>query len=234
MATEGFVRHLDLGPLSPNHSEPVEVLVPQKDVGEEAVVVWDSALVLSYFLVKHRQEFLSPNTRVLELGAGTGAVGLVTAALGAGKVTVTDLPRVIPLLEEAIALNSNLKNIEAKALTWGEWTEENSFEEKEEKNETCYDLILVSDCIYYEACVEPLIQTLTKFCKLNKNCRVLLSYEVRDYSEVKKKISKEFFRAVGEYFKILPFKTGECHEEYASDDIRVIQLLPKPTTDHAN
>jgi len=233
MATEGFVRHLDLGPLSPNHSEPIEVLVPQKDVGEEAVVVWDSALVLSYFLVKHRQEFLSPNTRVLELGAGTGAVGLVTAALGAGKVTVTDLPRVIPLLEEAIALNSNLKNIEAKALTWGEWTE-NSFEEKEEKNETCYDLILVSDCIYYEASVEPLIQTLTKFCKLNKKCRVLFSYEVRDYSEVKKKISKEFFRAVGEYFKILPFKTGECHEEYASDDIRVIQLLPKPTTDHAN
>lgn len=233
MATESFVRHLDLGPLSPDHSEPIEVLVPQKNVGEEAVVVWDSALVLSYFLVKHRQEFLSPNTRVLELGAGTGAVGLVTAALGAGKVTVTDLPRVIPLLEEAIALNNNLKNIEAKALTWGEWTE-NSFEDKEEKNETCYDLILVSDCIYYEASVEPLIQTLTKFCKLNKNCRVLLSYEVRDYSEVKKKISKEFFRAVGEYFKILPFKTGECHEEYASDDIRVIQLLPKPTTDHAN
>ena len=63
---------------------------------------------------------------------------------------MTDLPRVIPLLEEAIALNSNLKNIEAKALTWGELTEENSFEEKEEKTETCYDLILVSDCIYYE------------------------------------------------------------------------------------
>ena len=82
MAREGFVRHLDLGPLSPDHSEPIEVLVPQKNVGEEAVVVWDSALVLSYFLVKHRQEFLSPNTRVLELGAGTGAVGLVTAALG--------------------------------------------------------------------------------------------------------------------------------------------------------
>ena len=58
--------------------------------------------------------------------------------------------------------------------------------------------------------------------------------QVRDYLESKKKISKEFFRAVGEYFKILPFKTGECHEEYASDDIRVIQLLPKPTTDHAN
>ena len=95
---------------------------------------------------------------------------------------MTDLPRVLPLLEEAIALNSNLKNIEAKALTWGDLTEENSFEEKEEKkNETCYDLILVSDCIYYEASVEPLIQTLTKFCKLNKNCRVLLSYEVWQY-----------------------------------------------------
>ena len=82
MATESLVRRLDLGPLSPNLSETIEVLVPQKDVGEEAVVVWDSALVLSYFLVKHRQEYLGSNTRVLELGAGTGAVGLVAAALG--------------------------------------------------------------------------------------------------------------------------------------------------------
>ena len=82
MAKESLVRRLDLGPLTPTNSEPLEVLVPQKDVGEEAVVVWDSALVLSYFLVKHCQEFLSSKTQVLELGAGTGAVGLVTAALG--------------------------------------------------------------------------------------------------------------------------------------------------------
>jgi len=220
MARESLVRRLDLRPLTPTHSEPLEVFVPQKDVGEEAVVVWDCALVLSYFLVKHCQEFVGPNTRVLELGAGTGAVGLVTAALGAGKVTVTDLPRFVPLLEEGIALNSNLTNINAKALTWGS-------DDNDKNIETgYYDLILVSDCIYYEGSVEPLIKTLIKLCELNKHCRVLFTYEVRDYSESKKKTAVEFFRAVGEHFRILPYKTEECHEDYASDDIRVIQLTP--------
>jgi len=221
------VRRLDLGPLTPTHSEPLEVLVPQKDVGEEAVVVWDSALVLSYFLVKNCQEFLSSKTRVLELGAGTGAVGLVTAALGAGKVTLTDLPRIVPLLEEGIALNCNLTNINAKALTWGSDLTD-FLEENDKIIETgYYDLILVSDCIYYEASVEPLIKTLIKLCELNKDCQILISYESRDYLESKKKIAVDFFRAVGEHFKILPYKTEECHEDYASDDIRVIKLTPK-------
>ena len=75
MATEDLVRRLDLNPY------PV-VLVPQKSIGEEAVVVWDAALVLAHFLLKHCQEFLNPKVHVLELGAGTGAVGLACSALG--------------------------------------------------------------------------------------------------------------------------------------------------------
>ena len=58
----------------------VPLRVPQLDVGEEAVVVWDAALVLAHFLLKHNHYVL--NKTVLELGAGTGAVGLAAAALG--------------------------------------------------------------------------------------------------------------------------------------------------------
>ena len=78
MATEEcHVRRLDLGP------EWQAVQVPQKDFGEEAVVVWDAALVLAYYLLKHRRQLIiRDKTRVLELGAGTGAVGLVAASLG--------------------------------------------------------------------------------------------------------------------------------------------------------
>ena len=68
------VRHLELADTLP------VVQLPQKDVGEEAVVVWDAALVLAYFLLK--QDLIQPDTKVLELGAGTGAVGLVAATLG--------------------------------------------------------------------------------------------------------------------------------------------------------
>ena len=61
----------------------VDVQVPQRDVGEEAVVVWDAALVLAFFLEKHQEELrLGHGIRVVDVGAGTGAVGLVAAALG--------------------------------------------------------------------------------------------------------------------------------------------------------
>ena len=78
MATDdSHVRRLDLG------SEWQAVQVPQKDFGEEAVVVWDAALVLAYYLLKHRRQLIKKDeTKVLELGAGTGAVGLVAATLG--------------------------------------------------------------------------------------------------------------------------------------------------------
>lgn len=208
-------REIDLG------SQVIQV--PQYNTGEEAVIVWDSALVLAYFLLKHKEEFIDKSQHILELGAGTGAVGLVAASLGAKKVTVTDLPRFVSLLQESINSNSNLKaNISAQALTWGQTSD------LEALALPTPDLVLVSDCIYYEASVEPLISTLKELCcRSEKNCQILLSYEKRDYLESKKKIEAEFFRKVGEHFWIKPFRTSDCHEEFASDDIKVIRLMLK-------
>lgn len=136
-------------------------------------------------------------------------------------MTLTDLPRILPLLQEGISLNKeNLKNIQAKALTWGCQTDLDGIEPDP-------DLILLSDCIYYEASIEPLLKTLLSLVKRNPKVQILLSYETRDYLESKKKIAQEFFRTVGQHFKIFPFASEACHQDYASDDIRVIKLLPK-------
>ena len=102
----------------------------------------------------------------------------------AKKVTVTDLPRFVTLLQESIDSNSHLKpNISAQALTWGQPSDVEALALPKP------DLVLVSDCIYYEASVEPLISTLKELCcSSEKNCQILLSYEKRDYLESKKKI----------------------------------------------
>lgn len=69
---------------SPERVNEVELRVAQASSGAEAVVVWDAALVLAYYL-EHRQRALQLDrgpAQVVELGSGTGAVGLVAAALG--------------------------------------------------------------------------------------------------------------------------------------------------------
>src|SRR3989338_3832138 len=51
-------------------------------------VVWDAAVVLGKYLEAHPERVRG--ARVLELGSGSGALGCVCAALGAGAVVMTD------------------------------------------------------------------------------------------------------------------------------------------------
>ena len=73
------------------------------------------------------------------------------------SVTLTDLDRIQPLLEEGIRLNkASLGSLRAAALPWGS---------AEEVEAVCApigppDLITVSDCVYYQASVAPLVFTL--------------------------------------------------------------------------
>ena len=61
--------------------------IKQAEVGDESCVVWDAALVLAKYLQKLHlsnkatEEGLE-NKRIIELGAGTGVVGLMAAACG--------------------------------------------------------------------------------------------------------------------------------------------------------
>lgn len=196
-----------------------EVKVPQRDCGEEAVVVWDAGLVLLHFLEKHQQEFVH-GKNILEIGAGTGAVGLTAAALSAKSVALTDLERILPLLEEGIELNRDCFEketvVEAQALAWG--TEDFS-------PSHAPDLILVSDCLYYESSVVPLVTTLTSLVKkLNPSCQILVAYEERSYLPDKAQVIRSFFRLALQEFRLVPYKTSQCHEEFAAEDIRVVRL----------
>ncbi|CAE8584369.1 unnamed protein product, partial [Polarella glacialis] len=89
----------------------VQVAVGQraKDPGQDPFaedhtgdLVWPTALAFCRYLCDH--EPLLQQKRVLDIGAGTGLVGLVASKLGA-HVTLTDVPRVIPLLARNAAVD---------------------------------------------------------------------------------------------------------------------------------
>ena len=65
-------------------SSGVELNFLQSETGDVGCVVWDAALVLCAYLDHCQRKGLLNlgHQTVLELGAGTGAVGLVAATLG--------------------------------------------------------------------------------------------------------------------------------------------------------
>ncbi|KAM6274562.1 protein N-lysine methyltransferase METTL21D isoform 3-T3 [Porphyrio hochstetteri] len=104
----GFVRELE------RRGGPA-LRLEQRAAGGVGCVVWDAALVLAKFL----ETGACPLARrhVLELGAGTGAVGIMAATLGA-NVTVTDLEELQELLMVNIENNKHLVtgSVRAKSL----------------------------------------------------------------------------------------------------------------------
>ncbi|GLC46923.1 hypothetical protein PLESTB_001897200 [Pleodorina starrii] len=90
---------------------------------EAGAVVWDAGLVLSYYLAhQHSQgRSLVSGRTCLELGSGTGVVGLTAAKLGATHVYLSDLPHLVPYIRENIQLNGLGATCSALPLEWSNW-----------------------------------------------------------------------------------------------------------------
>ncbi|XP_021234872.1 EEF1A lysine methyltransferase 3 [Numida meleagris] len=96
---------------------------------------------------------------VIELGAGTGIVGILAALLG-GDVTITDLPMALDQIREnvrrnAAAVAAAAGRARVRALAWGR--ELSSFPRG-------YDVVLGADVVYEPRCFPALLATLRHLC----------------------------------------------------------------------
>ncbi len=212
-----FSREIRLGNEEDEADAAKVINVLQSSVGSEASVVWDSAIVLAHAIHFNRNDIFDVKKRlnVLELGAGTGVVGIAAAAvLGNGNFVLTDLD--VDLVNKNIALNKDAFEsdvaIEARKLRWGENLEESAV----------YDVILVSDCVYYSESLRPLLRTLE--AASHSETLILFAYEER---EDKIKVREEFFDLLeteSDLEVVKAFGRSECHPEFQSADIKVLQL----------
>ncbi|KAK1433281.1 hypothetical protein QVD17_10191 [Tagetes erecta] len=104
--------------------------------------------------------------RILEIGSGTGVVGIVASAILGADVTVTDLPHVLENMKFNAEVNSSVVGtrggeVHVAGLSWGK------VEEMEVIGRD-FDLIIGSDVVYHDNLYEPLIQTL-KYLLLGDN-----------------------------------------------------------------
>jgi predicted nicotinamide N-methyase len=146
------------------------------DVCDLGNAVWEGAVQLCRWL--EERPALVREKRVLELGAGCGACGLVAGCLGASEVLLTDMSNIVPLLESNVAANRDCGVVAVAALDWTE---------SPLPDYGSFDVVLAADCIYVHSPLAALVDVLQKYAK--RGATILFAFEQHDDESVSKFMS---------------------------------------------
>lgn len=140
---------------------------------------WGSSLILGEIVVSYLENLSSTfesnrKVRTLELGAGTGLVGIAWAAKWRDKfcnskteIYLTDLPEIVDNLKDNVKIN-NLQDIATADVL--DWTNPDTFTEKY-GNER-FDYIVIADPIYSPQHPEWVVNMIVKFLEVNGICHL--------------------------------------------------------------
>ncbi|CAH2327895.1 Hypothetical predicted protein [Pelobates cultripes] len=210
MADNGgmFIRELERG-------DGKVLKIRQLCSGDVGCVVWDAAIVLAKYLESPEGPRMK-EASVLELGSGTGIVGIMAGSLGA-NVILTDLEELQDLMKMNIDRNADLitGSCQAKVLKWGEDVTEFM---------PPSNYILMADCIYYEESLRPLVKTLKDLAS-PETC-ILCCYEQRTTGK-NPEIERLFFELMKDNFEIEKVPLDKHDTEYRSEDIHILQVYKK-------
>ncbi|THH08119.1 hypothetical protein EW145_g2905, partial [Phellinidium pouzarii] len=132
---------------SPGHAVPSCPTVVLPGCGG---VAWPAGQVLSTY---HKS--------VVDLGSGTGLVGLVAASLGAHPVALTDQLPLLHIMRANAVLNNLAHRVDVIEYNWGL--------PKPDALPQRVDLVLAADCIYLESTFPLLVATLCDLVANNSN-----------------------------------------------------------------
>lgn len=143
---------------------------------------WASSLLLSRQLHVLRRYICPTPHRVLELGSGTGLVGIAAACLWGMPVTLTDLPEIVNNLERNLKLNHDLVqkyhgSVEARTLNWADTSDTPTSVEHQ------YLTILAADPIYSPEHPRLLVDTVQRWLRRVPQARFIVELPLRDRYE---------------------------------------------------
>ncbi|KAK4193448.1 putative methyltransferase-domain-containing protein [Podospora australis] len=178
---------------------------------------WGSSYVLAQLL--HEFAFASQaplahlatkneQREVLELGSGTGLLGLTAACIWRTKVYLTDLPEIMGNLEHNASLNRALVEerggkVETAPLMWGGSEEDVDPKFRSGKR---YELIIVADPLYDDDHPALLAGAIDEQLARNADARVLVMVPQRD--EITKGLLRTLRSQLGQQANPLA-----CHQE---------------------
>lgn len=139
------------------------------------LTIWDGAIVLARYLEQFPSNVIGK--RILEVGSGTGIVGIAAGVLGAQSVLLTDLPYTLENLQHNLDRNFPPSSPISLVLRVGEldWMDPITYPTK-----TQWDVIVGADVVWIESLIVPLVTTLAHLA--SSTTTVLIAHQVRHNS----------------------------------------------------
>lgn len=155
---------------------------------------------------------------VLELGSGTGIVGLCVSLLaqqhhfpGETRVNITDIGMLVPLMQDNILVNGVSDSTEATELLWGTPLT------KQHHN---IDLVLAADCVYLEDAFPLLEDTLLQLTSgSDHQPMILMAYRRR------RKADRRFFQRIRKHFDVVEVTDFTRHSQYLKSRTHLFELV---------
>ncbi|KAL8947644.1 MAG: hypothetical protein Q9222_006101 [Ikaeria aurantiellina] len=139
----------------------------------------------------------NPSTRnhIIELGAGTGLVGLAISALFDNvDVHLTDLPAIVPNLEANIEANKAAQHKGSASVGAFDWSALSTYGNQHRNN---YNLVVAADPLYSPEHPEWLVAAIGFTLQRNTSARVVVELPLRKAYETEVEDFRERMRALG-------------------------------------
>lgn len=139
---------------------------------------WTSSVLLARRLISMPNHLPQSHGRVLELGAGTGLVGLAAACAWAASVTLTDLPEILPNLQQNIEKNRKVTQgcggeACARPLDWSDV--KNAPVDDDDR----YSVILAADPLYEPGHPKMLVDTVNRWMRRSSEAIFIVELPLR-------------------------------------------------------
>lgn len=191
-----FIREIEIPHLD-NHILLREPSLTSDNLG---LKTWGSSFILGSRIAADKQKRYLEGS-VLELGAGTGLVGIVACRLGYHTI-LTDLEEILPNLTANVKLNE-ISNCEVEELDWS-----NPFRFVSSRGDITFQTIILSDPLYSSKHPAWIVSMINQFLSPQPNARVLLQLPIRRSFEKEREKLWELIALSGYVAEEEAYETG--------------------------
>lgn len=190
--------------LAPDADDIVELTLyePALTADNLGLKTWASSYLLAKQLSTLQQYIpnLPQDAAILELGAGTGLVGMAAGFVFQRNVILTDLPEIVPNLEKNVRSNASVVSSHGGTLSTAklDWTKPDDFEaDVYAESPNSFPLILAADPIYSPEHPKLLVKAIEYHLRTDVAARVVIETPLRDAYAPERKDLRDRLSSIG-------------------------------------